>query len=52
MPEPGGLTLAEAEGLLRRVAARGTVVGAGFSGLLPDARNVEAMTRLAGALGL
>jgi arginase family enzyme len=52
MPEPGGLTLAEAESLLRRVAARGTVVGVGFSGLLPDERNSEAMTRLAAALGL
>jgi arginase len=52
MPEPGGLTLAEAKSLLKRVAARGTVVGAGFSGLMPDERNSEAMTRLAAALGL
>jgi arginase family enzyme len=52
MPEPGGLTLADAEEVLGRVAVRGTVVGAGFSGLVPDERNAGAITRLAAALGL
>jgi arginase len=52
MPEPGGPSLAETEGLLRRVAARGTVVGAGFTGMLPDERNAAAVVRLASALGL
>ena len=52
MPEPGGIPLAEAEGLLAHVAARGAVVGAGFSGLAPEGRNVAPLTRLAAALGL
>jgi arginase len=52
MPEPGGPTVDELERLLRGVAARGTVVGAGFTGHLRDDRNVEPLTRLATALGL
>jgi len=52
MPEDGGLTLAGAEAILRRVAARGTVVGAGFSGMRADERNAGAVTRLAASLGL
>ena len=52
MPEPGGIALVDAERLLAHVSERGTVVGAGFSGLAPDERNVAPLTRLAGALGL
>jgi arginase family enzyme len=52
MPEPGGLALAEVDELLRRVAAEATVVGAGFTGLVPDERNAEPLTRLGRALGL
>jgi arginase len=52
MPEPGGLTLAEVEGLLQHVRERATVLGAGFSGVAADPDNVEPLTRLALALGL
>jgi arginase len=52
MPVPGGMAVAETEALLRAVASDATVVGAGFTGLLPDARNLEPATRLGAALGL
>jgi arginase len=52
VPEPGGLSVAEAEALLGELARRRTIVGAGVSGLTPDARNVEPITRLVSALGL
>jgi arginase family enzyme len=52
MPEPGGIALRDAERLLAHVAARGTILGAGFSGLAPDERNVPPLTRLATTLGL
>jgi arginase len=52
MPEPGGPTVVELERMLADVARRGTVVGGGFTGLLRDERNVEPLTRFAGALGL
>jgi arginase len=52
MPEPGGLSLDDAEALLAHVAARATVVGAGFSAFLPDERNVAVVERFAKALGL
>jgi arginase len=52
MPEPGGPTLAEAEALLRRVAATVPVAGAGFSGLAPDPANEAVLARLAAALDL
>jgi arginase family enzyme len=52
MPEPGGIALADAERLLAGIAERGTVIGAGFSGLAPDERNVAPLTRLATALRL
>jgi arginase family enzyme len=51
MPEPGGPSFDEAEALLRDVAERHAVVGAGFSGLRGDPSNTEAVTRLAAALG-
>jgi arginase family enzyme len=52
MPEPGGPTLDEVEALLRRVAAKVRIAGAGLTGLRPDPRNVEPVTRLLAALGL
>ncbi len=52
MPEPGGLTLAEVEQLLRQVDERALVLGAGFSALVADQRNVDPLTRLSAALGL
>jgi arginase family enzyme len=52
MPEPGGLTLDEAEALLRRVARQAPILGAGFTALLPDPANVEPLSRLSSALSL
>jgi arginase len=52
MPEPGGLSLDDAEAMLRQVAGRAPVLGLGYSGLGPGERNVEPLTRLAAALGL
>jgi arginase len=49
MPEPGGPALAEVERLLATIPR---VAGAGVTGLRPDPRNVEPVTRLLGALGL
>jgi arginase family enzyme len=51
MPEPGGLSLGEVERLLGRIRERGTVAGAGLSGLAPDPANVEPLERLCAALG-
>ena len=52
MPEPGGLRLSEVETLFAAIAARARVVGAGLTGLRPEARNVAPLTRLLAALGL
>jgi hypothetical protein len=52
MPEPGGIPLAAAEGILAGVREHTTILGVGFSGLLPDPANVGPITRLATALGL
>lgn len=52
MPEPGGLTVDEAERMLREIAVKHTVIGAGISGLAPEERNVEPLNRLCAALGL
>lgn len=52
MPEPGGLSLDEAETVLRRVSDAAPVLGAGFSAFLPEEANVEPLGRLAAALGL
>jgi arginase family enzyme len=51
MPEPGGLTLAQAEKLFGSIRDRGAVAGAGLSGLAPDPANVEKLERLCTALG-
>ncbi len=52
MPEPGGLVLAEVEQMLSEIAAGHAVLGAGLSGLAPEERNVEPLSRLCSALGL
>jgi arginase family enzyme len=52
MPEPGGMSVVEAEEVLDSVRARSPVLGAGLSALLPDERNLTPATRLAAALGL
>jgi arginase len=52
MPEPGGLSLDEAEELFREIAERAPVLGAGLSGLAAEPSNVEPLTRLLAALRL
>jgi arginase len=52
MPEPGGLSVAEAEDVLGSVRERSRVLGAGLSAMLPDERNLAPATRLTAALGL
>jgi arginase len=52
MPEPGGLSLEEAERLLGGIAARTSVLGAGLTAASFEPRNVEPLSRLAAALGL
>jgi arginase len=52
MPVPGGLTLSDAESLLRGVATSSTVVGAGLSGMIPEPENLEPAARLCAAVGL
>jgi arginase len=51
MPEPGGPSVAELERQLGRIRNRGTVVGAGLTGLAPEPGNVEQLERLTAALG-
>jgi arginase len=51
-PVPGGLSLGEAEALLRGAARSAPLAGAGLSGLLPDPANLEPAARLCAALGL
>jgi arginase family enzyme len=52
MPEPDGMSLDEADRLLRLVAGRATVAGAGLTGITPDPASIEPLTRLVSALGL
>jgi arginase len=52
MPEPGGLSVSEAEEVLRDVRAQNRVLGVGLSAMLPDERNLEPAGRLTAALGL
>jgi arginase len=52
LPERAGLSLGEAEQLLRKARQLADVVGAGFSGAADEPRNVEPLMRLAAALGL
>ena len=51
MPEPGGPTVAEAEELLRDIAARCPIAGLGLTGLHEDA-DPAVLVRLAAAAGL
>ena len=51
MPEPGGLSVADAEEVLVSVRENTNVLGAGLSAMLPDVRNLAPATRLAVALG-
>jgi arginase family enzyme len=52
MPEPDGLMLEEVETIFRDISERSLVLGAGFTALAPDERNVAPVTRLATALSL
>jgi arginase len=52
MPEPNGLSVAQAETILRDVIARTTLAGIGVTGLRPAPRNVSVVTRLLAAAGL
>ena len=52
MAEPGGLTLGEAERLLRAVEARTKVLGAGITGATFEPANVQPISRLTAALEL
>ena len=51
MPEPGGLTVAEAEELLRAIVSRRPLAGLGLTGLREGA-DPEVLVRLARAAGL
>jgi arginase family enzyme len=52
MPEPDGLSSAEVERILRDVAGRTKVLGAGFTGLTFEPSNIQPLTRFAAALSL
>jgi arginase len=52
IPEPGGPTVAQALGMLERVAAGAPVVGAGFTGLKAAPENAAVLARLSTALSL
>jgi arginase len=52
MPEPGGWSVDEAERVLRSVAERSTVAGAGLTGATPDPGGIQPLARLVTALGL
>ena len=52
MPEPGGVTLEQAEELFQAIRERAPVLGVGLSGLAAEPSNVEPLTRLLTALRL
>ena len=52
MPEPGGLSVAQAEEVLVSVREANRVLGAGLTAMLPDERNLAPAARLTAALGL
>jgi arginase len=52
MPEPGGLSRQDVEGILRDVAAQAKVLGAGFTGLTFEPSNIQPLTDFAAALRL
>jgi arginase family enzyme len=51
MPEPGGLAVSEAEAVISSVREQRPILGAGFSGLLDDERNLRPISRLTDTLG-
>jgi arginase family enzyme len=51
MPEPGGLRLSEVEKLLMSLPGPKPILGAGFSGLVADKKNLRPISRLTAALG-
>ena len=51
MPEPGGITVSDVEQVLLDARAQAPILGAGFTGLIRDERNVPAVARLASAAG-
>jgi arginase family enzyme len=52
MPEPDGLLVGELELLLRDVASRSRIAGAGLTGLVRAPENEAKLARLCAALGL
>jgi arginase family enzyme len=52
MPEPNGLTLAQAEDVLRDASERVPLAGIGFTGLTAEPGNVQVLVRLLDAVGL
>jgi len=52
MPEPNGPSRGEVERILRDVAGRTSVLGAGFTGLTFEPANIQPLTAFAAALGL
>jgi arginase len=52
MPEPAGLSLAEAGRILGEIASRTNVLGAGLTGASFEPGNVGPLSRLAAAVGL
>jgi arginase family enzyme len=52
MPEPGGLSVSQSVDILAVIAAAKPVAGAGLTGLSAHPRNVPALVRVCGALGL
>jgi arginase len=52
MPEPGGLSVADAERILQGLSGRTDVLGAGFTGAGFEPANVAPLARLAAAVGL
>jgi len=52
MPEPHGMSVDDAESLLREIVAGAPLVGMGVTGLLPEPENVPVVTRLLAAVGL
>jgi arginase family enzyme len=51
VPEPGGLSLEELEGLLARIVVTRPLAGAGLTGLVADERALPGLARICAALG-
>jgi len=52
MPEPGGLSVAEAERILQDLSSRTNILGAGLTGAGFEPADVAVLARLASAAGL